>query len=109
MAWLSARVIVFDRDSRWLVDRNGGGRYLAGGNRSNRYGHNAPGLYLLPAVGVYAIAEVSEKAKCEANTVQTEQNIAPEQSSDSRAAYGCDDCSDVREGSGSCCQSQGPV
>jgi len=59
-----------------LVDRNGGGRYLAGGNRGNRHTHNTPGLYLLSAMGVYAIAEVSEKAKCEANTVQTEQYIA---------------------------------
>jgi len=52
-----------------LVDRNGGGRYLAGGNRGT---NNTPGLYLLFAMNVYAIAEISEKAKCEANTVQTE-------------------------------------
>jgi hypothetical protein len=101
--------VVFRRGSGWFVDRNRSGRCLADRSRGDRRTNNMPGLYLLSAMGVYAIAEVSEKAKCEANTVQTEQHIASEQGGDSRATYDCDDCSDVREGSSPCCQSQSAV
>src|SRR6266851_2381396 len=108
--------IVFSRGSGWLVDRNRGGRCLGDGSRSgrclanssrrDRRANNMPGLYLLFAIDVYAIAKVSEEAKCEANTVQTEQHITPEQRGDRCATYGSNDRSDVREGSGACCQSQ---
>src|SRR6266567_7802389 len=116
MACPSTRVIVF---SGWLGDRNRGGRRLGDGSRGgrclanssrrDRRANNMPGLYLLFARDVYAIAKVSEEANCEANAVQTEQHIAPEQRGDRCATYGSNDRSDVREGSGACCQAQSPV
>src|SRR6266700_2258131 len=99
MAWPSTRVIVFSR----------GGRCLANSSRRDRRANNMPGLYLLFARDVYAIAKVSEEANCEANAVQTEQHIVPEQRGDRCATYGSNDRSDVREGSGACCQAQSPV
>src|SRR6266702_2571129 len=102
MAWPSTRVIVFSRGSGWLVDRNRGGRCLADGrsrggrclansSRRDRRANNMPGLYLLFARDVYAIAKVSEEANCEANAVQTEQHIVPEQRGDRCATYGSND------------------
>src|SRR2546430_16180895 len=84
--------IVISRGSRWLVDRNRGGRYLADGNSGNRHANFMPGFYLLFAISVYAIAEVSKEAKCEANTIQTEQHIASEQRGNGCATYGSHDC-----------------
>src|SRR5262249_2759113 len=91
----SARLIVFSRGSEGLVDWNRGGRCLADGSRDDRGVNNMPGLYFLFAIDVYAIAKVSKEANCEANEVQTEQYVAPEQGGDCCAAYGSKDCSYV--------------
>ncbi len=84
-----------NRGGRCLGDGSRGGRCLANSSRGDWRANNMPGLYLLFAIYVYAIAKVSEEANCEAKTVQTEQYIALQQGGNCCAAYGSNNCSDV--------------